>query len=80
MEYIINVREPKVLFHYFEDICAIPHGSSNESAIADYIESFGIKHGLYVYRDANRRGMRITRLFWCRDISTWCARLNRGVT
>ena len=53
MEYIINDREPKALFHYFEDICAIPHGSGNESAIADYIEDFGKKHELYVYRDAN---------------------------
>ena len=53
MEYIINDREPEALFHYFEDICAIPHGSGNESGIADYIENFGKKHGLYVYRDAN---------------------------
>lgn len=53
MEYIINNREPAALFHYFEDICAIPHGSGNESAIADYIVSFAEKNGLYSYRDNN---------------------------
>lgn len=53
MEYIINNREPAALFHYFEDICAIPHGSGNESAIADYIVNFAEKNGLYSYRDNN---------------------------
>ena len=53
MEYIITKREPEALFHRFEDICAIPHGSGNEAAIADYIESFAHDRGLYVYRDTN---------------------------
>ncbi len=52
MEYIIN-KDPKALFHYFEDICAIPHGSGNEGAIADYIVSFAKDNGLESYRDKN---------------------------
>ncbi len=53
MNYIINGYEPAVMFHCFEDICAIPHGSGNESKIADYIEEFIKKRGLYCYRDSN---------------------------
>lgn len=53
MEYIITGREPEALFHHFEDICAIPHGSGNEGLIAGHIESFARERGLYVYRDAN---------------------------
>lgn len=52
LNYIID-REPNALFNYFEDICAIPHGSGNESMIADYIENFAVSHGLYCYRDKN---------------------------
>lgn len=38
-------------YRYFEEICKIPHGSGNEKAIADYVEAFAQKRGLYVYRD-----------------------------
>ncbi len=53
MGYIITNRTPSALYRYFEDICAIPHGSGNESQIADYIEAFAHARGLYVYRDKN---------------------------
>lgn len=52
MEYIINGYEPKKLFEFFEDICAIPHGSGNEAAIADYLVIFARARGLECYRDA----------------------------
>lgn len=39
------------LFHYFEEISAIPRSSGNESAIADYLASFAVQHELQCYRD-----------------------------
>lgn len=42
---------PHAVFRFFEDICAIPRGSANEAAIADYIEGFARERGLYCYRD-----------------------------
>lgn len=53
MKYIINDREPKALFAYFEDICAIPHGSGNEGTIAEHLVGFAKKNGLESVRDAN---------------------------
>ncbi len=43
--------EPKQVMRYFEDICAIPHGSTDTKAICDYCESFAKKHGFQYYRD-----------------------------
>ena len=51
MEYIVKGYEPKAVFEIFEDICAIPHGSGNEKAVADYIEEYANKRGLFVLRD-----------------------------
>lgn len=48
----LSVFEPKALFGYFEDLCAIPHGSGNEAALADYLVAFAESHGLRHYRDA----------------------------
>ncbi len=52
MNYIINGYKPEKLYRYFEDICAIPHGSGNEKGIADYIEAFARQRGLFVLRDS----------------------------
>ncbi len=51
MKYVVNGYEPKRVFEIFEELCAIPHGSGNEKGIADYIEAFANKLGLYVLRD-----------------------------
>ncbi len=51
MNYIINGYKPTRLFRFFEDICAIPHGSRNEKAIADYLVAFAEARGLAYYRD-----------------------------
>lgn len=51
MEYVIKGREPKSLFHFFEEICAIPHPSYHEELIADYLERFAKERGLECYRD-----------------------------
>lgn len=48
---IINGYKPEKLFNFFEEICAIPHGSGNEKGIADYIEAFANERGLFCIRD-----------------------------
>lgn len=44
--------EPKAVFSYFEDICAIPHGSGNTKAISDYLVEFAKSHNLRWQQDA----------------------------
>ncbi len=51
MDYVINGYYPEKLFNYFEEISAIPRGSGNEKGIADYIEAFAKKRGLFCVRD-----------------------------
>ncbi len=43
--------EPESVFRYFEEICAIPHGSRNTKAISDYVVSFAKAHGLRYRQD-----------------------------
>lgn len=43
--------EPANVFHYFEEICAIPHGSRNTKAISDYLVSFAKEHDLKYIQD-----------------------------
>ena len=52
MDYKITGYEPAQLFHFFEEVSAIPRGSGNEKGIADYLEAFGKAHGYETYRDA----------------------------
>ncbi len=48
---VLEHLEPKNVFHYFEEICAIPHGSRNTKAISDYLVSFAKERGLTYYQD-----------------------------
>ena len=50
MDYKITGYEPAKLFHYFEEISAIPRGSGNEKGISDYLVAFAKDHGLWVYQ------------------------------
>jgi dipeptidase D len=43
--------EPGKVFEYFEQICAIPHGSGNTKAISDYLVAFAQDHGLEYRQD-----------------------------
>ena len=43
--------EPASVFGYFEEICAIPHGSRNTRMISDYLVSFAKEHGLKYIQD-----------------------------
>ncbi len=49
MTYILDSTRPEC--RYFEEICAIPHGSGNEKALSDYIVSFAKARGLWVHQD-----------------------------
>ena len=51
MSYLIQNRKPASVFHFFEDICAIPHPSYHEEKIADYLCAFAAERGLECYRD-----------------------------
>lgn len=51
MEYKITGYKPEKLFHFFEEICAIPRGSGNEKGISDYLVKFAEDRGLWVYQD-----------------------------
>ena len=43
--------EPAAVFGYFEEICAIPHGSRNTKQISDYLVAFAKEHGLRYVQD-----------------------------
>ena len=42
---------PERVFHYFEDICGIPHGSGDTRRISDYCVAFAESHGLWYRQD-----------------------------
>ena len=44
--------EPAAVFHYFEEICAIPHGSGNTKAVSDWLAEFARERGLRYQQDA----------------------------
>lgn len=51
MEYKITGYQPEKLFHFFEEISAIPRGSRNEKGISDYLVKFAKDRGLEVVQD-----------------------------
>ena len=51
MEYKIVGYKPEKLFHFFEDIAAIPRESRDEKAISDFLVAFAKERGLWVYQD-----------------------------
>ena len=50
---VLSSLEPKSVFRFFEDLCAIPHGSRNTKAISDYCVAFAKERGLEHYQDAD---------------------------
>lgn len=50
---ILDNLEPRNVFRYFEEICAIPHGSYHTDKIADYVVNFAKEHCLEYSRDAH---------------------------
>ncbi|MEE0946475.1 MAG: aminoacyl-histidine dipeptidase [Acutalibacteraceae bacterium] len=50
MKKLSNLK-PERVFHYFEEICSIPHGSGNTSKISDYCVEFAKKNNLEYIRE-----------------------------
>ena len=48
---ILEHLEPKSVFHFFEEMCAIPHGSSNTKMVSDWLVRFARERGLEHYQD-----------------------------
>lgn len=48
---ILSDLKPEQVFQYFEELCAIPHGSANTKQISDYCVEFAKKHGLRYVQD-----------------------------
>ena len=44
--------QPERVFHYFEEICGIPHGSGDTARISDYCVAFAKAQGLAYHQDA----------------------------
>lgn len=50
----LSELQPENVFHYFEQICAIPHGSGNTKTISDYLVGFAKEQGIrYIQDEAN---------------------------
>ena len=49
---VLDQLEPKKVFRYFEQLCAIPHGSRNTKAISDWCVNFARERGLEWYQDS----------------------------
>lgn len=51
---VLEKLEPKKVFYYFEQLCAIPHGSGNTKQISDYCVNFAKEHNLrYIQDESN---------------------------
>ena len=48
---VLSNLEPKSVFHFFEEITKIPHGSGNVGQISDYLADFARKRGLFCIQD-----------------------------
>lgn len=48
---VLENLEPSRVFHYFEELCRIPHGSYNTKEISDYLAAFAREHGLRCRQD-----------------------------
>lgn len=77
---ILADLQPHAVFKYFEQICAIPHGSGNVKQISDYLCEFARERNLWFKQDEsynviikNRQVTARARqhLLFCRDILIW---------
>ncbi|MDR2043462.1 MAG: aminoacyl-histidine dipeptidase [Clostridium sp.] len=49
---VLSRLEPMEVFHFFEEICGIPHGSGNVGRLSDYLAQFAGNRNLSVTQDA----------------------------
>ena len=52
---ILDHLEPQAVFSYFEQLCAIPHGSGNTKEISDHLVLFAAEHHLRCIQDAHNK-------------------------
>ncbi|WP_312637103.1 aminoacyl-histidine dipeptidase [Oscillibacter sp.] len=50
---VLDQLEPKKVFQFFEEMCAIPHGSGNTKAVSDWCADFAKKRSLEYHQDAS---------------------------
>ena len=48
---VLENQKPERVFHYFEEICSIPHPSYHEEQISAYLVNFAKEHNLTYYQD-----------------------------
>ena len=48
---VLGHLEPKKVFDFFEEMCAIPHGSRNNTAMSNWLVKFAVDRGLEHYQD-----------------------------
>ena len=48
---VLGHLQPAAVFSWFEQLCAIPHGSGNTAAISDFCVRFANERGLRVHQD-----------------------------
>ncbi len=48
---VLSGLRPQAVFGFFEELCAIPHGSHNTKAISDYLAAFASARGLRFRQD-----------------------------
>lgn len=48
---VLSELEPRSVFHFFEEITGIPHGSGNVGEISDYLVRFAKERGLFYIQD-----------------------------
>lgn len=48
---ILENLEPKGVFRFFEEMCAIPHSSTNTKQVSDWLMDFARERGLEAYQD-----------------------------
>ena len=48
---VLSELQPRKVFDFFEQLCAIPHGSGNTKQISDFCVEFAKKRGLRYYQD-----------------------------
>ena len=49
---VLEHLRPEAALHYFEELCAIPHGSRDTKRISDYCVRFAQARGLRYVQDA----------------------------
>lgn len=48
---VLSGLEPSSVFHFFEEICSIPHGSGNTDRMSDYLVNFAKERNLEYHQD-----------------------------